>query len=287
MVPPNNLGPDLASKPVNETIYRGMIGSLMYLTATRPDIQFSTYYDSCNMDRKSTSGACQLLGGKLVCCSAKKQQSVPMSFAEAEEFWYTAISFYPCPPKDDYEAHPLKEFKIKFTLMNGQRQLCSEVVKAELAKITMNEALIQKNHVLKTSFHAAWRILLTFVVRFLGGNYSSTEQLNSIQQLLAYCLLTRTKVDIGEIIYSDLVTRTKNLGFGSLPNILTQSNFTKDPSKIIPIELTVSMIVVNNLESAVTPLPCLEMKKNKKKNSQTVSQPKLKTQGPEAFGALP
>ncbi|GKE09335.1 retrovirus-related pol polyprotein from transposon TNT 1-94 [Tanacetum coccineum] len=41
MVPPNNLGPDLAGKPVNETSYKGMIGLLMYLTATRPDIQFS------------------------------------------------------------------------------------------------------------------------------------------------------------------------------------------------------------------------------------------------------
>ncbi|GKG04195.1 hypothetical protein Tco_0314582 [Tanacetum coccineum] len=38
MVPPNNLGPDLAGKPVNETSYRGMIRSLMYLTVTRPDI---------------------------------------------------------------------------------------------------------------------------------------------------------------------------------------------------------------------------------------------------------
>ncbi|GJY12427.1 hypothetical protein Tco_0381736 [Tanacetum coccineum] len=41
MVPPNNLGPDLAGKPVNETSYRGMIRSLMYLTATRLDIKFS------------------------------------------------------------------------------------------------------------------------------------------------------------------------------------------------------------------------------------------------------
>nr|GEX52025.1 uncharacterized mitochondrial protein AtMg00810-like [Tanacetum cinerariifolium] len=40
MVLPNNLGPNLAGKPVNETSYKGMIGSLMYLTATRPDIQF-------------------------------------------------------------------------------------------------------------------------------------------------------------------------------------------------------------------------------------------------------
>ncbi|GJR05618.1 retrovirus-related pol polyprotein from transposon TNT 1-94 [Tanacetum coccineum] len=133
MVPPNNLGPDLFGKSVNKTSYRGMIGSLMYLTTTRPDIQFSTvicaryqynpkeshliavkrilrylkgtptlgmyylkcsgfnlkgYSDSdyvvCNMDRKSTSGVCQILGGKLVCWSAKKQQSVAMSSVEAE-----------------------------------------------------------------------------------------------------------------------------------------------------------------------------------------------------------
>nr|GEV41468.1 retrovirus-related Pol polyprotein from transposon TNT 1-94 [Tanacetum cinerariifolium] len=61
MVPLNNLGSDLAGKPVNETSYRGMIGILMYLTVTRPDIQFST-----------------------VLCSAKKQQSVAMSSSEAE-----------------------------------------------------------------------------------------------------------------------------------------------------------------------------------------------------------
>ncbi|GJZ29271.1 reverse transcriptase domain-containing protein [Tanacetum coccineum] len=41
-------------------------------------------YAGCNMDRKSTPGACQLLGGKLVCWSAKKQQSVAISSAEAE-----------------------------------------------------------------------------------------------------------------------------------------------------------------------------------------------------------
>ncbi|GKB08366.1 retrovirus-related pol polyprotein from transposon TNT 1-94 [Tanacetum coccineum] len=40
--PPNNLGPDLSGKAVNKTQSRGMIGSLMYLTASRPDIQFST-----------------------------------------------------------------------------------------------------------------------------------------------------------------------------------------------------------------------------------------------------
>ncbi|GKC45322.1 hypothetical protein Tco_1063044, partial [Tanacetum coccineum] len=98
MVPPNNLGPDLSGKVVNETQYRGMIRSLMYLTASRPDIQFSTClyarYQANPKEshliavkrifRKSTLGACQLLGGKLVCWSAEKQQSVAMSSAEAE-----------------------------------------------------------------------------------------------------------------------------------------------------------------------------------------------------------
>ncbi|GKA27070.1 putative reverse transcriptase domain-containing protein [Tanacetum coccineum] len=39
---PNKLGPDLNGKAVNKTRYKGMIGSLMYLTVSRPDITFST-----------------------------------------------------------------------------------------------------------------------------------------------------------------------------------------------------------------------------------------------------
>nr|GEZ53261.1 hypothetical protein [Tanacetum cinerariifolium] len=48
-------------------------------------------YTGYNMNKKSTSGACQLLGGKLVCWSAKKQQFVAMSLAEAE---YVAVADY-------------------------------------------------------------------------------------------------------------------------------------------------------------------------------------------------
>ncbi|GKF41624.1 hypothetical protein Tco_0124966, partial [Tanacetum coccineum] len=41
-------------------------------------------YPGCNLDRKSTSGGCQILGGKLVCWSTKKQSSMAMSSVEAE-----------------------------------------------------------------------------------------------------------------------------------------------------------------------------------------------------------
>ncbi|GJR94864.1 retrovirus-related pol polyprotein from transposon TNT 1-94 [Tanacetum coccineum] len=56
-------------------------------------------YAGCNMDRKSTSGACQLLGGKLVCWSATKQQSVAMSSVKAEYVaaarWDIELHFIP------------------------------------------------------------------------------------------------------------------------------------------------------------------------------------------------
>ncbi|GKC25443.1 hypothetical protein Tco_1027593 [Tanacetum coccineum] len=61
------------------------------------------------------------------------------------------------------------------------------------------------------------------------------------------------------------------------------TNEALDPSKVTLIELTASMIEVINLESSVTPL----LYSKKKKKSQTVSQPKPKTQVPEASGALP
>nr|GFB22401.1 uncharacterized mitochondrial protein AtMg00810-like [Tanacetum cinerariifolium] len=50
---------------------------------------FGSDYVECNMNWKSTLGACQLLGGKLVCWSAKKQHSVDMSSDEAE---YIAVA---------------------------------------------------------------------------------------------------------------------------------------------------------------------------------------------------
>ncbi|KAI3718436.1 hypothetical protein L6452_19307 [Arctium lappa] len=107
MAPPLTLNKYPSGKPVNVTAYRGMIGSLLYLTASRPDIIYlkgtpnlglwypkdsgfdlTGYSDSdfagCKLDRKSTTGGCQLLGGKLVSWTSKKQNSVSTSTAEAE-----------------------------------------------------------------------------------------------------------------------------------------------------------------------------------------------------------
>ncbi|GKG51831.1 hypothetical protein Tco_0544469, partial [Tanacetum coccineum] len=58
-----------------------MISSLMYLTASRPDI---SDYARANLDRKSTTGGCQFLGKRLISWQCKKRTIVATSTTEAE-----------------------------------------------------------------------------------------------------------------------------------------------------------------------------------------------------------
>ncbi|GJR31468.1 putative ribonuclease H-like domain-containing protein [Tanacetum coccineum] len=76
-------------------LYRSMIGSLMYLTSSRPDIMFSVSfsvsdYAGASLDRKSTIGGCQFLGSRLISWQCKKQIVVANSTTEAE---YIAASY--------------------------------------------------------------------------------------------------------------------------------------------------------------------------------------------------
>ncbi|GKB82599.1 hypothetical protein Tco_0949494 [Tanacetum coccineum] len=198
---------------------------------------------------------------------------------------------------DEPEKRPLKEFLIKFLALNGQRPLT-----LDFYTFCSSTGLNYKNG--KYVAHPAPEVL--------GGNYYSTKQVNSIQLLLAYSLITGTEVDIREIIYSDLITKLLNKSrmkyvsyprfiscalqvlLGSeytqdkkirfLPPILSNSNFTKDPSKVTDIELTDHMIAVNNQKDSVSPPPLVA--KPKKGNSQTVASTLPKSQGPEASRAL-
>ncbi|GKE61570.1 retrovirus-related pol polyprotein from transposon TNT 1-94 [Tanacetum coccineum] len=99
MVEKNKLDEDLHGTPVDATFYRGMIGSLMYLTSSRADLIYTfclcARYQAkptkkhLNMDtRRSTLGSAQFLGDKLV-WSSKKQKSTSISSTEAE---YIALS---------------------------------------------------------------------------------------------------------------------------------------------------------------------------------------------------
>ena len=152
------LDADEAGKSVEITQYRAMIGSLLYLTASRPDIMFAVclcarfqanpkeshmkalkrilkyvkgtlklglwygrqselnlvgYTDADfagnRIDRKSTSGICQFLGGSLVSWASRKQTSVALSTAEAE---YIAAGS--CCTQLLWMKYTLEDYGLKF-----------------------------------------------------------------------------------------------------------------------------------------------------------------------------
>nr|GEY54906.1 retrovirus-related Pol polyprotein from transposon TNT 1-94 [Tanacetum cinerariifolium] len=84
--------------PVDQTRFRSIVDSLMYLTASRPDLVFAypketamalmAYADAdhadCQDTRRSTSGSAQFLGDKLVIWSSKKHKSTAILTTEAE-----------------------------------------------------------------------------------------------------------------------------------------------------------------------------------------------------------
>ncbi|GJR86187.1 uncharacterized mitochondrial protein-like protein [Tanacetum coccineum] len=103
---------DAEGEDVDEYMYRSMIGSLMYLTSSRPDIIYlkgqsklglwypkdspfdlvaytDSDYAGASLDRKSTTGGCQFLGCRLISWQYKKQIVVANSITEVE---YVAAS---------------------------------------------------------------------------------------------------------------------------------------------------------------------------------------------------
>ncbi|GJX21369.1 hypothetical protein Tco_0224046 [Tanacetum coccineum] len=89
MVPPIKLGPDLNGKSVNETQYRGMIGSLMYLTASRPNIQFS----SC-LHARYQANPTLLLSRKFLAMPSAKAEYVATARCCANILWMKSQLIY-------------------------------------------------------------------------------------------------------------------------------------------------------------------------------------------------
>nr|GEZ83241.1 hypothetical protein [Tanacetum cinerariifolium] len=96
------LGLHVKQSPSDATKYRSMIGALMYLTSSRPDIVHATCdssfeltrfldadYAGCKDTLKSTSSGEEFLRRKLVSWSSKKQDYTSLSTAELE---YVSLS---------------------------------------------------------------------------------------------------------------------------------------------------------------------------------------------------
>ncbi|GJV14607.1 retrovirus-related pol polyprotein from transposon TNT 1-94 [Tanacetum coccineum] len=171
------LDADLQGTPSDQTTYRRMIGELMYLTASHPDIAFATFvcaryqvhptvkhlkevkrifrcgHEDCKMYYKSTSGGLQFLGGKLVSWSLKKQDYTAMSIAEAK---YVSLSALIIMAQQQHAAdvHPdeLCPPNKRYDLMDANKKIDFEQVQCPPeSKLLTN---IIKNHPLRFSIAA-------------------------------------------------------------------------------------------------------------------------------------
>nr|GEX93043.1 hypothetical protein [Tanacetum cinerariifolium] len=127
MVEKSKLDEDLQGKAVDPIHYRGMIGTLMYLIVSRPDLVFvialTAFTDAdhagCQDTRKSTSRSIQLLGNRLVSWSSKKQKSIAISSSEAE---YIALS--------DIFTKPFARERLEFLIKKlGMQSMSPETLK--------------------------------------------------------------------------------------------------------------------------------------------------------------
>ncbi|GJT09278.1 retrovirus-related pol polyprotein from transposon TNT 1-94 [Tanacetum coccineum] len=225
MVPPNNIDPDLAGKSVNETSYRGVIGSLMYLTARRHDIQFSTILCARYQSNPKESHLIAALISKdiqtqtmLVEIWIKKAPQVLAKYMV--ENWFVGVprnsSQWLCP-----------QLKLNMLLLLGVVQATTFAL--DFKTFCSSTDLDYNNG--KYVDHPTPEVL--------GGNFSSTEQINFIQQLLTYSLITGTEVDIGEIIYissgtvPDPQDLERNIQLAST-GLLSTLNEGTHPSKPLP-----------------------------------------------------
>ncbi|GJS64588.1 hypothetical protein Tco_0679152 [Tanacetum coccineum] len=113
MVKKSKLDEDPQGKAVDPTRYRGMIGTLMYLTS-------NTEHAGCQDTRKSTSKSMQLLGDRLVSWSSKKQKSTAISTTEAEY-----IALLGCYIRHHFIKEQVKNGVVKLYFVRTEYQLAN------------------------------------------------------------------------------------------------------------------------------------------------------------------
>ncbi|GKE10548.1 hypothetical protein Tco_1414099 [Tanacetum coccineum] len=97
MNPEEKLKANDGTSRVNERLYRSLIGRLIYVTHSRPDLSFTIGVLSRDNggsvdDGINTTGNCFMLGSGAISWSSKKQETTVISAMEAKYIVATATS---------------------------------------------------------------------------------------------------------------------------------------------------------------------------------------------------
>ncbi|GJX13080.1 putative ribonuclease H-like domain-containing protein, partial [Tanacetum coccineum] len=172
------LSKDEEAVDVDVHLYRSMIGYLIYLTASRPDLMYlkgkpklglwypkvssfdlESYFDSdyagVNLDRKSTTGGCYFLSKRLISWQCKKQTTVTTSTTE---------------------AYLENDVKVRPKLCTTRPKLSTDSTKIESMKL---EAMMEERRIFKCWFHYHTTNGYQFTMSNKHQELASPEQMTS------------------------------------------------------------------------------------------------------------
>nr|GEW74106.1 hypothetical protein [Tanacetum cinerariifolium] len=242
--------------------YRSMIGSLMYLTSSRPDIMFAVcacarfqvtpkashlyavkrifrylkgkphlglwypknspfdlvaYSDSdyagASLDRKSTTGRCQILGCRLISWRCKKQTVFATSSTEAE---YVAAAGCCAQTNDVTRLQALVDRKkvvitkvairdvLRLDDAEGVDCLPNEEIFAELACMGY-EKPYTKLTFYKAFFSSQWKFLIHTILQSMSAKRTSWSEFSSAMASAVIYLSTSGKINFSKYIFESLV----------------------------------------------------------------------------------
>ncbi|GKB23162.1 hypothetical protein Tco_0862563 [Tanacetum coccineum] len=222
MVEKNKLDEDLQGTPIDATLYRDMIGSLMYLTSSRPDLIYGTinmglwywkessmsliaYSDKddagCQDTRHSTSGSAQFLGDKLISWSSKKQKSTVIS---ANRLWI-------CPrlPNQDFVEPPSEEEMVPFIKELGYTGKCDMLSK------------IHTDHM-----HHPWRTFADVINRCISGKSIDFMFQADNRDISPSCKENMPYPRFTKVIINHFISKDKTISMRNRKNIYIVRNDT-------------------------------------------------------------
>ncbi|GKC13475.1 hypothetical protein Tco_1010257 [Tanacetum coccineum] len=215
IMPPTMLGLDLSGKAVNETQYRGMIGSLMYLTASRPNIQFST----CLCARyQANPKESHLIAVKRI--FRKPFTRSPNMYKEyLAEFWYSAKALknskvsFSTPTGGIYGKVGVNTFRNAIGahyLPHSSEYVAPssiDIVRPWFEIIKYGEAVPSKGTLKKSLLPPRWRLLMAQIIQCLGGKTEGFDQITNKDAIILYSLVNGINIDYASIFWEDIIIK--------------------------------------------------------------------------------
>ncbi|GJX95060.1 retrovirus-related pol polyprotein from transposon TNT 1-94 [Tanacetum coccineum] len=246
MVEKSKLDEDPQGKAIDPTRYRGMIGTLMYLTSSRPDLVFPVCdscialkafadddHAGCQDTKKSMFGSMQLLGDRLVSLSSKKQKSTAISSTEAE---YIALC-----PRNLYAVVPtILDTCLRVEGVDFTDVLDDDATLAFLIVLGYKGPLYKHTNRFMDHMHQPWRTLAAIIKKCLSGKTASNDKLRKSRIDTLWGMFYRENVDYPKLIWEDLAfqidqrkKRDQDVKICYFPDSLKSSSITSSINTIL------------------------------------------------------